>query len=1083
MNFKKLSKIIITGSLSTLMCASLYTISQNNTTSLKSFAIEYDIRDSKHGTGALPMTSEEWEKYVNNINYNTTEKGLPILYENISKQLPESCDLSKSIYFPPIGNQEWTNSCVSWAATYYQFTYEANKLNNITTTEKNAYSPRWTYNFINNGKNNGTSFEATYDVLKEHGALTMSDYPCYNVENFFSWSDKTEAMIKALNTRISGNEHKVVINGLNASAPENLNEIKSLLANGKVLTFLTTLNYEYGDRSIIIDNTISDYINPKNNCKERIVYRANELSDMGHAMTIVGYDDNVWCDINNNQKVDEGELGAFKIANSYGKGDDNGTDGYVDDGFIWIAYDALNSNTQVPEMSTNNEDNRVAVFGYGNDNVVYYIDVENKSPNYIGQLNINTDYPHSLNINSGRNINKDTNEIQTNQKFISCVGENEQATYLPYNGTLVFDYDDLCEPISDYIDGYNWFVNVEGNHNKLSFKITDNLSNTIIDFGDISTGDSYQLINLSMGDLDYNGVVDVNDSKILFNSIYNDEKLSNLQEYLASNMNKDFSIHAAITPSGYDDIGKVLDNLNAGNIAWDSVPSDVSLQTLIDGNYDVLFINCSEDVKTNGEVIKAFVEQGGTVYASDWAIDNLISAFPERNFTYTEENPQTVVADVSDDGIRYSTGLNEVAVNFDMSSWRLITSTLQDDVTTYLKGSVANGGEYPLAFSFPYGNNGGKVFYTSFHYAANLTDEIESILNDLTLTINHNKTTNTLKNLGKENGYSIVTPVVGTVDANMSSKSYVLDKLKNSTEFAVITDETGNFSIELTAPDGNVYTNYKNGEFLSGLVSDSSDSIQVYSLGKRGLRISNPNILSNEGNHWSYRVISHLPYRSSFVTGVAEKNEKTVLDYIIDYKVTQDWGVGQNIEVTITNIGETPIRNWALHCDNFFGTVSNVWNGKLQGYNIIRNNTSNSDIASGSSITIGYTLTNATGEVPEFTLCSFRNAKKDGYSVDFDVLSDWGEGFVGNITITNTTDTPIMAWELTFNADNFLISATSQFEILKNVGNRYTITGTYNGNIPIPAYSSITLQFNGEKAGIPEISNISMTEMTIKNDF
>lgn len=183
-----------------------------------------------------------------------------------------------------------------------------------------------------------------HSVLKEHGALTMSDYPC-NIENFFSWSDNTEAMIKALNTRMSGNEHRVVINGLNASASENLNEIKSLLANGKVLTFLTTLNYEYGDRSIIIDNKISDYINPKNNCKERIVYRANELSGMGHAMTIVGYDDNVWCDINNNGVKDISELGAFKIANSYGKGDDNGTDGYVNDGFIWIAYDALNSNT------------------------------------------------------------------------------------------------------------------------------------------------------------------------------------------------------------------------------------------------------------------------------------------------------------------------------------------------------------------------------------------------------------------------------------------------------------------------------------------------------------------------------------------------------------------------------------------------------------------------------------------------------------------------------------------------------------------------------------------------------------------
>jgi len=73
-----------------------------------------------------------------------------------------------------------------------------------------------------------------------------------------------------------------------------------------------------------------------------------------------------------------------------------------------------------------------------------------------------------------------------------------------------------------------------------------------------------------------------------------------------------------------------------------------------------------------------------------------------------------------------------------------------------------------------------------------------------------------------------------------------------------------------------------------------------------------------------------------------------------------------------------------------------------------------------------------------------------------------------------------MAWELNFNAKNFIISETSQFEILKNIGNSYAITGTYNGNIPIPAYSSVILQFNGEKTGIPSISDILITEMIIK---
>ena len=35
-------------------------------------------------------------------------------------------------------------------------------------------------------------------------------------------------------------------------------------------------------------------------------------------MTIVGYDDDIWYDINEDGKVQEGEKGAFKVANSWG---------------------------------------------------------------------------------------------------------------------------------------------------------------------------------------------------------------------------------------------------------------------------------------------------------------------------------------------------------------------------------------------------------------------------------------------------------------------------------------------------------------------------------------------------------------------------------------------------------------------------------------------------------------------------------------------------------------------------------------------------------------------------------------------
>ena len=59
-----------------------------------------------------------------------------------------------------------------------------------------------------------------------------------------------------------------------------------------------------------------------------------------HAMTVVGYNDEIWMDINGNHIVDSGEKGAFRIANSWGSG-------WHEGGFAWMAYDALKNPSAV----------------------------------------------------------------------------------------------------------------------------------------------------------------------------------------------------------------------------------------------------------------------------------------------------------------------------------------------------------------------------------------------------------------------------------------------------------------------------------------------------------------------------------------------------------------------------------------------------------------------------------------------------------------------------------------------------------------------------------------------------------------
>ncbi|MDE6677413.1 MAG: hypothetical protein K2K02_00070, partial [Ruminococcus sp.] len=109
-------------------------------------------------------------------------------------------------------------------------------------------------------------------------------------------------------------------------------------------------------------------------------------------------------------------------------------------------------------------------------------------------------------------------------------------------------------------------------------------------------------------------------------------------------------------------------------------------------------------------------------------------------------------------------------------------------------------------------------------------------------------------------------------DSDGISKSYSLNQLSETeiNEFAIITTDEGHFSIELTAPDGTVYENYADGDFITGFIGELPDGSQIYGLGKRGISVVNP-VLSVDGVYWSFRVVSHLPYRSSFVVGIAKK--------------------------------------------------------------------------------------------------------------------------------------------------------------------------------------------------------------------
>ncbi|MCK7476674.1 MAG: hypothetical protein M0C28_03270 [Candidatus Moduliflexus flocculans] len=63
----------------------------------------------------------------------------------------------------------------------------------------NKYSPKWSYNMLNEGTDGGTYFGENYELLESHGAATWAEFP-YDT-NFKAWCLSAAAWRSALGVR------------------------------------------------------------------------------------------------------------------------------------------------------------------------------------------------------------------------------------------------------------------------------------------------------------------------------------------------------------------------------------------------------------------------------------------------------------------------------------------------------------------------------------------------------------------------------------------------------------------------------------------------------------------------------------------------------------------------------------------------------------------------------------------------------------------------------------------------------------------------------------------------------------------
>ena len=225
----------------------------------------------------------------------------------LAASLPAAVDHSDRL--PPVGNQGSAGSCTAWATSYYYKSFQEGldqgwDLNTLA----HQYSPNFVWNQIQPSSTcGGTNPGRALQLITNMGDIPLSEMP-------YSEDCHTQPTASQLDLAANYRAENYGAFFQYGSPPDDavINSMKDWLANGDLIQLSIPVYPEF-------DSPSGPYC---------IVDGPNQgQSRGGHAITIVGYDDNI------------GGVGkkGFKIVNSWGAG-------YACGGFAFITYDWVKAN-------------------------------------------------------------------------------------------------------------------------------------------------------------------------------------------------------------------------------------------------------------------------------------------------------------------------------------------------------------------------------------------------------------------------------------------------------------------------------------------------------------------------------------------------------------------------------------------------------------------------------------------------------------------------------------------------------------------------------------------------------------------
>jgi hypothetical protein len=192
-------------------------------------------------------------------------------------------------------------------------------------------------------------------------------------------------------------------------------------------------------------------------------------------------------------------------------------------------------------------------------------------------------------------------------------------------------------------------------------------------------------------------------------------------------------------PGDYDSIETVLERLGFE-------PEALTIEQIAAGTglsaYNALFLNCGVDetlaTGTAREPLRNYVTSGGVLYASDFAESFVQASFPGRVTFHAPGarvgTPGPLEGTVLDEGLKRALGKTRASIHFDDDGWTVIDAA-PTGTQVLVSGPIpeVDGNVHPYAVQFQEGQ--GRVTYTSFHYEEQLTEDMDTLLEQMLLAL------------------------------------------------------------------------------------------------------------------------------------------------------------------------------------------------------------------------------------------------------------------------------------------------------------------------------------------------------------